>query len=225
MNDDAQNQTARLPRRARSPPRLPCRIPTHKESVVTNISDALALRALASAFDAQRGKLPVVGDRHRSPEPVLVARQLGELNTLSTELADEVLFRTDAADTAPGAARIVTAFASAIGPAGRASAALGEVSHQLAFLSQTWPMRDKPDVRDVREAATHVIEDSLADAESALRDAADVLHAESTTIAQPSLRLQAARARSTVATGTMTTSAPDSRPAQATATATPSRGR
>ncbi|MET8412053.1 hypothetical protein ABZV34_28790 [Streptomyces sp. NPDC005195] len=165
----------------------------------TPISDALALRATASAFDAQRGKLPVPGDPHRSPDAVAVARQISELGKLITDLGDEVLFRAAGQDQAPHTARVITNFAAAVEPAGEAASALGGVAHQLAFLNQTERLRDQPDARDAREAAERVMEKALATADSALHDAANSLHSASSTVPAPSVRLQAARSRSTTA--------------------------
>ncbi|MFG2676381.1 hypothetical protein [Streptomyces sp. NPDC048445] len=165
----------------------------------TPVSDALALRATASAFDAQRGKLPVSGDRHRSPDSVAVARQISELGALISGLGDEVLFRVANQDQEAQSARVVTSFAAAVGPAGEAASALGTVAHQLSFLNQTEHLRDQPDARDAREAAARVTEDALGVANTALRDAADALHAASATVSPPSARLQAARSRSVTA--------------------------
>ncbi|MFM9706532.1 hypothetical protein [Streptomyces galilaeus] len=89
----------------------------------TPISDALALRATASAFDAQRGKLPVPGDPHRSPDAVAVALQISELGKLIADLGDEVLFRAAGQDQAPRTARVITSFAAAVEPAGEAASA------------------------------------------------------------------------------------------------------
>ncbi|MGW7730870.1 hypothetical protein [Streptomyces canus] len=147
------------------------------------LSDALALRATASAFDAQRGKLPVPADPHRSPDAVAVARQISELGKLITELGDEVLLRA-------------TNFAAAVEPAGEAASALGAVAHQLAFLNQTASLLDQPDARDAREAAVQVMEEALATADAALHDGANSLHSASATVSRPSVRLQAARSRS-----------------------------
>jgi hypothetical protein len=162
----------------------------------TPISDALALRAAASALDAQRGKLPVPEDPHRSPDAVAVAHQISELGKLITDLGDEVLFRAADQDRAPHTARVITNFAAAIAPAGEAASALGAVAHQLAFLNQTEHLRDQPDARDAREAAVRVMEDALATADAALRDGANSLHAASATVSPPSVRLRAARSRS-----------------------------
>lgn len=164
------------------------------------ISDALALRATASAFDAQRGKLPVPADPHRSPDAVAVARQISELGKLITDLGDEILFRAASQDQAPHTARMITNFAAAVEPAGEAASALGAVAHQLAFLNQTESLRDQPDARDAREAAVRVMEDALATADAALHDGANSLHSASATVSPPSVRLQAARSRSTTAT-------------------------
>ncbi|WP_217559120.1 hypothetical protein [Streptomyces sp. GbtcB6] len=162
----------------------------------TPVSNALALRATASAFDAQRGKLPVPGDPHRSPDSVAVARQISELGELITGLGDEVLFRAADQDREVHTARVVTSFSAAVGPVGEAASALGAVAHQLFFLEQTEHLRD---ARDAREAATRVIDDALGMADTALREAADSLHAASAALSPPSLRFHAARSRSTTA--------------------------
>ncbi|MEU9397373.1 hypothetical protein AB0D86_46250 [Streptomyces sp. NPDC048324] len=171
----------------------------------TPISDALALRATASAFYAQRGKLPVPGDPHRSPDAVAVAvaRQISELGKLITDLGDEVLFRAAEQDQAPHTARVITNFAAAVEPAGEATSALGAVAHQLAFLNQTESLRDQPDARDAREAAVRVMEDALAIADAALHDGANSLHSASAAVSPPSVRIQAARSRATTAAPAM----------------------
>ncbi|MFD0507118.1 hypothetical protein ACFQ0G_38735 [Streptomyces chiangmaiensis] len=147
----------------------------------TPLSDALALRATASAFDAQRGKLPVPGDPHRSPDVLAVARQISELGKLVTD-GDEVLFRAADQDQAPHTARVITNFAAAVEPAGEAASALGAVAHQLAFLNQSESLRDQPDARDARKAAVRVMEEALATAGAALHDGANSLHAASATV-------------------------------------------
>ncbi|MFG2370516.1 hypothetical protein ACGFY9_03450 [Streptomyces sp. NPDC048504] len=163
----------------------------------TPVSETLALRAMASAFDAQRGKLPVPGDPWRSPDPVAVAQQISELGALITDLGDEVLFRTTDQGQEPHTVRAIVGFAAALEPAGRAASALGSVAHQLSFLDQTEHLRDQPDARDAREAATRVLSDAVDAADTALREAADSLHSASATISAPNVRLQAARSRST----------------------------
>ncbi|MFB7109166.1 hypothetical protein [Streptomyces sp. NPDC056291] len=162
----------------------------------TPISDALALRATASTFDAQRGKLLVPGGTYRSPDVVAVARQISELGKLVTDLGDEVLFRAANQEPAPHTARVITNFAAAVEPAGEAASALGAVAHQLAFLNQTESLRDQPDARDAREAAVRVMEEALATADAALHDGANSLHTASATVSPPSVRLQAVRSRS-----------------------------
>ncbi|MEU0815178.1 hypothetical protein [Streptomyces mirabilis] len=182
----------------------------------TPVSDALALRAKASAFDAQRGKLPVSQDPHRLPDSVAVARQISELGELITDLGDEVLFRAADPDREAHTARVITSFSAAVGPAGEAASALGAVAHQLSFLEQTEHLRDLPDARDAREAATRVMDDALGMADTALREAADSLHAASATVSPPSVRFHAARSRST-------TAAPAAVPPPAGAPAAPDR--
>ncbi|MBB5939966.1 hypothetical protein [Streptomyces zagrosensis] len=162
-------------------------------------TDALALRATASAFDAQRGKLPIPGDPHRSPNSVAVAQQISELGALISGLGDEVSSRVVGQDQEAHTARAITSFAAAVGPAGEAASALGAVAHQLSFLNQTEHLRDQPDARDAREAAARVTDDALSMADTALREAADALHAASATVSPPSARLQAARSRSATA--------------------------
>ncbi|AXE83138.1 hypothetical protein [Streptomyces atratus] len=159
----------------------------------TPASNSRALRATASAFDAQRGKLPVPGDPHRSPDSVAVANQISELGKLISDLGYEVLFRAADQDREVHTARVITSFAAAVGPAGEAASALGAVAHQLSFLDQTEHLHDQPDAR------ARVMDDALGMADTALREAADSLHAASATVLPPSVRLQAARSRSTTA--------------------------
>ncbi|WP_181010930.1 hypothetical protein [Streptomyces sp. SM13] len=157
------------------------------------------MRATASALNAERGKLPVLGDRHRSPDVAAVARQISELGELITDLGNEVLFRAAAQHHEVHTARVITGFASAVHPVGEAASALGAVAHQLSFLDRTEYLRDQPDARDAREAAVRVMDDALGTADTALREAADSLHAASATVSPPSVRLRAARSRSTTA--------------------------
>ncbi|MEJ8653829.1 hypothetical protein WKI65_38770 [Streptomyces sp. MS1.AVA.3] len=119
----------------------------------TPVADARALRATASAFDAQRGKLPVPGDPHRSADTVAVARQISQLGTLITTLGDQVLFRANAETQAPHSARVITSFAAAVEPASQAASALGAAVHQLSFLDHTEHLSDQPDARDARGSA------------------------------------------------------------------------
>ncbi|MGW4031682.1 hypothetical protein ACWEFL_20625 [Streptomyces sp. NPDC004838] len=164
----------------------------------TPLSDALALRATASAFDSHRGKLPVPGDHHRSPEAIAVSRQISELGALIAKLGDEVLSLVTGRERTPHTTRVIAEFAAAVQPAGEAASALGTVAHQLAFLARTDHVRDQPDARDAREAAVQIVAESLQTADAALYDAANSLYAASVTISPPLVeRLQAARSRST----------------------------
>ncbi|MCX4773765.1 hypothetical protein [Streptomyces sp. NBC_01285] len=182
----------------------------------TPSSDISALSAMASAFDAQRGKLPVPGNYRRLPGivAVAVARQISELGELITDLGHEVFLRAAAQDHEVHTARVIAGFAAAARPAGEAASALGETAHQLAFLNQTEHLRNRPDAQEAREAAVRVMEDALGSADTALREAAaDSLHAASATVSPPSVRLRAARSRST-------TTAPAPQPAPPAATPT-----
>ncbi|MFI7565946.1 hypothetical protein ACIBVM_29385 [[Kitasatospora] papulosa] len=166
----------------------------------TPSSDISALSAMASAFDAQRGKLPVPGNYRRLPGIAAVARQISELGELITDLGHEVFLRAAAQDHKVHTARVIAGFAAAARPAGEAASALGETAHQLAFLNQTEHLRNRPDAQEAREAAVRVMEDALGSADTALREAAaDFLHAASTTVSPPSVRLRASRSRSTTA--------------------------
>ncbi|MEK8142332.1 hypothetical protein NKH18_07040 [Streptomyces sp. M10(2022)] len=138
---------------------------------------------MASAFDAQRGKLPVPGNYRRLPGivAVAVARQMSELGELITDLGHEVFLRAAAQDHEVHSARVIAGFAAAARPAGEAASALGETAHQLAFLNQTEHLRNRPDAQEAREAAVRVMEDALGAADTALREAADSLHAASAT--------------------------------------------
>ncbi|GGN51305.1 hypothetical protein GCM10012285_41290 [Streptomyces kronopolitis] len=188
----------------------------------TPVADACALRATASAFDAQRNTLPVPGDR--SPDTVAVARQISQLGTLITTLGDQVLFRANSENQAPHSASVITSFAAVVAPAGEAASALGAAVHLYSFLDQTEHLRDQPDARDAREGATRVAEGVLRKAHTALREVADSLHAASATISPPSARVQAARSRSTTA-APAPTAPPATTPASAAAADRITRGR
>ncbi|MEU3712168.1 hypothetical protein [Streptomyces catenulae] len=165
----------------------------------TRVTDALALRTMASAFDAQRGKLPVEGDPHRSPDGVSVARQISELGKLITDLGNDVFFRAAESNREAHTSRVIDGFAGAVLPAGEAASALGSVAHQLSLLDLTEHLRDQPDARDAREAAMQVMGESLETADRALHDAATSLHIAAQGVSPSSARLQAARRRSTIA--------------------------
>ncbi|MFM9706531.1 hypothetical protein [Streptomyces galilaeus] len=102
------------------------------------------------------------------------------------------------------------------------------MAHQLAFLNQTESLRDQPDARDARdarEAAVRVMEDALATADAALHDGANSLHSASATASPPSVRLQAARSRSTTATPTLRLPLPGVTTAVASSSTRFARGR
>lgn len=165
----------------------------------TPSSDIRAMRATASALDAQRGKLPVLGDPHGSPDVSDVARQISELGELITNLGNEVLFSASQ-EPETHTAKVITGFAATVRPTCQAASALGEAAHQLAFLDWTEHLRDQPDAEDAGEAAAvQVICDSLSTANTALREAADSLRAASAIVSPPSVRLRAALSRSTAA--------------------------
>lgn len=153
-----------------------------------------------------------------------MARQTAEVGHLITDLADEVLHRAAAQNWGERPAPATTAYASAVQPASEAAAALASVSKQLAFMDQTEHLREQPDARDAREAATLVIGDALGMADRALLDAADGLHSASTALSPPSARLQAARRRSTTATPS-SVPPPEAAPAAAARPGRIARGR
>ncbi|MGW7710963.1 hypothetical protein [Streptomyces sp. NPDC054771] len=150
------------------------------------ISDATALRATASGFDALRGKLPVPGDPHRSPDSVTVARQISELGKLITDLADEVLHRAAEHNREGRTAPAITAFAAAVRPAGEAASALGAAARRLSVLDEIEHLYDML-----------VVGNALGMADEALRRTADSLRAASAAVSPPPVRAQAARSRST----------------------------
>ncbi|WP_416484244.1 hypothetical protein [Streptomyces sp. CL12] len=191
----------------------------------TPIASALTLRAMASAFDAQRGKLPKADERHRFPDVIAVARQITELAKLTEDLSDEVLFRAAESDQAPGTARAIGSFAEAITPASAATAALGSVAQQLAFLNRTEHLREQPDAADARAAAHMVIEDALDSAGAALHETARVLSDASASLSLPSNRIRAARSRSTTASSTSVAPAQAAVPKSVTPLGRQSQGR
>ncbi|MFD7070603.1 hypothetical protein ACFV97_25595 [Streptomyces sp. NPDC059913] len=164
------------------------------------LSDALAIRATARSFDAQRGKLPVPDDPHRLPSSIGVAQQISELGKLITELGEEVLSRAVGKGRHSPTTLAFSCFADAVRPAGEAATALGEVAKQLAFLERTEHLHERAYTRDARESAGQVISEALGAADAALRDAANTLHSASTAVSPPSSRLRAALGRTTTPT-------------------------
>ncbi|WP_255306191.1 hypothetical protein [Streptomyces sp. Wb2n-11] len=165
----------------------------------TSSSDALALRATASGFDAVRGKLPVTGNPDHSLDSVTVARQLSDLGTLITDLADEVLHRAAEQRREGGTAPAVVGFAAAVRPACEAASALGAVAHRLSVLEQAEHLGDESGAKDAREADRLVMGNALGMADKALRETANSLRSASAAISPESVRAQAARSRSTTA--------------------------
>ncbi|MFB8086879.1 hypothetical protein [Streptomyces sp. NPDC055992] len=188
----------------------------------TPSQDMRALRSIAAALDAQRGKLPDLTDPLRSPVLGDVARQITALGQLVADMGHEVLF-SDARDHEAHTPKVIAAYTAAVRPTSEAASALGDVTAQLAFLDRTEHLRHQPDADDAREAAVHVIDDALGTAHTTLRDAADSLRAASTTISPPSVQLRAALSRS-AASPSATASTPPPPPA-APPTIPPRRGR
>lgn len=164
---------------------------------MTSLSDALALRATAAAFDAQRGKLPILGDQYRSPDVATLSRQITELGSLISDLGNQMLLRAAEPGHASRTDRVVNVLAEAVDPASRAASQLGRAAHELAFLTQTEQLRHQPDAADAREAATCAVEEALESAGAALYEAATALHTASAAVSPPSGRLRAARSRTT----------------------------
>lgn len=159
-------------------------------------SDALALRATASGFDAVRSNLPVIGDSQRSLDGVTVARQLSDLGTLITDLADEVLHRAAEQNRDGHTPPAIVGFAAAVRPACEAASALGAVAHRLSVLHQSGHLHQEPGAQQVDRL---VMGNPLGAADNALRETADSLRASAAAISLPSVRTQAARSRSTTA--------------------------
>ncbi|MFD4337884.1 hypothetical protein ACFWPP_11925 [Streptomyces anulatus] len=162
-------------------------------------SDALALRATASGFDAVRGKLSVARDRDRPLDSVTVARQLSALGTLLTELADEVLFRAAEQRRDGHTAPAIMGFAAAVVPACQAASALGAVAHQLSARDQAGHLGDEPGAQDACDVDRLVMGNALGMANKALRETSEGLRAAAAAISPSSARTDAARSRSTTA--------------------------
>ncbi|MFB7030886.1 MULTISPECIES: hypothetical protein [unclassified Streptomyces] len=162
----------------------------------TASSDALALRATASGFDAVRAKLPDTGDPNRPLDNVTIAFQLSHLGTLLTELADEVLHRAAERNRKGHTAPAVMGFAAAVQPACQAASALGAVALRLSSGDQT---RHLGNGSAADEYDQLVIGNALGIADKALRETSEGLRAAAETISPSSARVDAARSRSTTA--------------------------
>ena len=161
------------------------------------ITDAMALYTTACAFDSQRRKVPQLADPHRLADLVAVARQSSDLGAMISEMGDEVFFLAFDRAREPHTDRVINGFVAAIAPAGEATAALGSLAQQFAFLNQSEHLRDQPDTAAARVAARQTIEDAILAADSSLAWAAEILHAASASISPPSARMRAALHRST----------------------------
>ncbi|MFJ5938569.1 hypothetical protein [Streptomyces sp. NPDC093071] len=176
-------------------------------------SDALALRATASGFDAVRAKLPDTGNPDRPLDNVTIAFQLSHLGTLLTELADEVLHRAAERNRQGHTAPAIMGFAAAVQPACRAASALGAVAHQLSTRDQAGHLGDEPGAQDTCDVDRLVIGDVLDVADQALRETSEGLRAAGETISPSSARVEAARSRSTTAAPSPTPPSPAVPPA------------
>lgn len=192
----------------------------------TPITSALALNAMAVAFDAQRGKLPKADELQCTHGLVTVARQITELARSTDELADEVIFRSVEPNQTPDLGRANGGLAEAITPASAATTAVGSVARQLAFLNRTEHLPDQPDAADARAAAHRVIEDALKGADAAPRKTTRVLTtASETTSPPPNLLQAAAQSRSASRPTAPEASAPTTTPKPQTPPGRPARGR
>ncbi|MDQ8704120.1 hypothetical protein RCO28_16730 [Streptomyces sp. LHD-70] len=162
----------------------------------TSSTDAWALRATASSFNAVRGKLPATGDPDRPLDSVTVARQLSAVGILLADLTDEVLFR-DAEQRRDGyTSPAVTGFAAAIRPACEAASALGTVAHRLSARDQALHLGDEP---EAEENDRLVMGNALGIADEALRETCEGLRAAAAAISPSPARVEAARSRSVTA--------------------------
>ncbi|AEN10802.1 MULTISPECIES: hypothetical protein [unclassified Streptomyces] len=162
----------------------------------TSSSDALALRATASGFDAVRGKLPVAGDPDHPLDNVAVALQLSNLGSLLTELADEVLHRAAEQRREGHTASAIMGFAAAVRPACEAASALGAVARRLSARDQAGHLDDGAADDGYDQL---VMGNALGIADKALRETSEGLRAAAETISPSSARVEAARSRSTTA--------------------------
>lgn len=152
----------------------------------------------ASAFDGQRGILPVLRNQPRSPDVVAVAKQISELRALITDLGTRSSSGPPPRSTRPsppGASPASLLLCDSLARCVR----LGAVAHQLAFPDQTEHLRDQPDAQNAREAAVRARDDALSTADMALRQTAASLHVASVTVSPPSVRLRATRSWATTA--------------------------
>ncbi|MFJ6101878.1 hypothetical protein ACIQHY_12865 [Streptomyces sp. NPDC092359] len=157
-------------------------------------SDALALRATASSFEAVRTRLPSVKDPGRPIDNVTISRQLSALGSLLNELGNELLFRTAEQRRDGHTSPAVVGFAAAIGPACTAASALGVVTHRLSVQHQAEHLGNEAELGDYDWL---VMGNALARANEALRETSEGLRASAAALSPSSARVEAARSRST----------------------------
>ncbi|MFF4453802.1 hypothetical protein [Streptomyces goshikiensis] len=174
----------------------------------TSSSDALALRSMASHFDAVRGELPVAGDPDRPLDSVTLLCQLSTVGALLTELADEVLFRATEQGRVGHTAPAIVGFAAAVRPTCEAASALAAVAHQLCARNQPGHLGDEPGAQDASWVDRLVMGNALGMAAKALRETSEGLHAAASAISPSSARADAARSRSTTAAPSPTPPSP-----------------
>ena len=183
-------------------------------------SESALLRFVGSHFDAQRAKLRVSGDDHRSPDFAAVARQISDLGKIVTSLGDELLSPSANPDRPSGSPRMRTGFTAVLRHAGDAISALGTAAHHL--LDEEAPLRDQRDVEGAEKAAAQAVAEAFSRADAALGDAGDLLHAAGTSTT--ARRLNAARSQSPAASPLPGPSLPPAPPSTGPANRT-ARGR
>ncbi|MGV9318195.1 hypothetical protein [Streptomyces sp. NPDC003660] len=162
----------------------------------TASSDAWALRATASDFDAVHGKLPIIGDPDRPLDAVTVARRLSTVGMLIADLGDEVLFRAAEERRDGHSAPVIMGFAAAVKPACEAATALAAAAHRLSARDQANHLGDEPVPEDYDRLVTG---HALGVADEALRQTSEGLRAAAVAISPSSARAEAAHSRSTTA--------------------------
>lgn len=192
----------------------------------TPASEALALHARACALQQQEALLPAAGQAE-VPDAVQIGRQIVALGTLIRELGGDFAARAAKQPVHLDTTRAAMAYAEAVTSLGEASAALGTVARQLAFLSHTVEQHQHPVVRKARTEAVRTIERAVETAREELRHGAQTLTQTARHIPPPSAgpRQQAAASRSANATPSIPADLNGPRPAPPAPSAHTTRNR
>lgn len=188
-------------------------------------AEALALRVMATAFDALRDHLPSPDPPDRNPDLITISHLVSDFGRTVSDLSDEVLFRAANDNPSDAQQRAMRGFGATMPRAGRALDALATVYQELVFLHWAGHQAPNANLRDGQQDARRVIREQFCEAHDALCDAATGLRLTADRISSPTPRCQAAHIRSPQRAATAGTPPPALPPAPAATPDPRGRGR